>query len=393
MWSLPIDPTWREPVSDARLLGIGLGALIGSIAWMGLIARRHRRNLDRIPLRIHVAGTRGKSSTTRLIAAGLRAGGSRVVAKTTGSLPRLILPDGSEEIWPRRGPVSVSEQARFIARAVQLAADTVVVECMAIRKEMIWASERHLVRASTAVITNTRADHFEDVGEDPDAMADALRWAVPDRGRLIMAKEAANPGMIAWAAARNTSVVEVDTANLAPAQANRTLALAVCEAHGVPAAIAGPAMDMAVLDPDSFFERTLSIEGKTVRFANAFACNDVESFSRLWPTLDRGAGAPVVLLNARRDRPLRTRRFLEFLSVQAPLPILFVAGDLRALRLARRAGFASGAVRALRERAPAAVLAKLAASALPGGLIWGVGNYRGLGARLIGEMRERRPPC
>ena len=34
---------------------------------------RHQRNVKAIPIRIHVNGTRGKSSVTRLIAAGLRA--------------------------------------------------------------------------------------------------------------------------------------------------------------------------------------------------------------------------------------------------------------------------------------------------------------------------------
>src|SRR5437016_3845434 len=153
MWSLPIDPTWREHVPDARLIAICLVALGGCIAWMRFAAWRHRRQLRRIPIRIHVAGTRGKSTTTRLIAAGLRAGGRRVVAKTTGSQPRSILPDGSEEAWPRRGPASVAEQTRFIAHAACLGADAVVVECMAIRKELIWASETYLIEATMAVIT------------------------------------------------------------------------------------------------------------------------------------------------------------------------------------------------------------------------------------------------
>ena len=46
----------------------------------------HQRILRRIPVRIHVNGTRGKTSVARLIAAGLRAGGKRVYAKTSGTV-------------------------------------------------------------------------------------------------------------------------------------------------------------------------------------------------------------------------------------------------------------------------------------------------------------------
>src|SRR5215471_19083625 len=69
-------------VPDARLFAIALAALACCIVWLGAAGWRHRQNLRAIAVRIHVAGTRGKSTTTRLIAAGLRAGGLRVVAKT-----------------------------------------------------------------------------------------------------------------------------------------------------------------------------------------------------------------------------------------------------------------------------------------------------------------------
>src|SRR6476660_4712029 len=74
----------------------------------------HRRSLKRIPIRIHVNGTRGKSSVTRLIAAGLRAGGIPTCAKTTGTLPRMILPDGSEYPVYRPSTPNVLEQLRIV---------------------------------------------------------------------------------------------------------------------------------------------------------------------------------------------------------------------------------------------------------------------------------------
>jgi len=67
--------------------------LIGN--WI-LEYRRHSRKVAAIPIRIHVNGTRGKSSVTRLIAAGLRAGNVKTVAKITGTQPRVVLSDGRE---------------------------------------------------------------------------------------------------------------------------------------------------------------------------------------------------------------------------------------------------------------------------------------------------------
>jgi hypothetical protein len=40
----------------------------------------------------------------------------------------------------------------------------------------------------------------------------------------------------------------------------------------------------------------------------------------------------------------------------------------------------------LRSRTAAAALAELAAAASAGAVIWGVGNYRGIGARLIAQL-------
>jgi hypothetical protein len=151
-------------------------------------------------------------------------------------------------------------------------------------------------------------------------------------------------------------------------------------------------MAAAAPDPASFLERTFDVEGRTVRFANAFSCNDVDSLALLWPTVKSGE-RPIVVLNARRDRPLRTQRFLAFLVAQVPMPLLFVVGDPLAARLARRAGFDPEAVKRLRARTPVDALRELATCAPAGGVIWGLGNYKGFGARLTAELNGRDATC
>ena len=55
-----------------------LTAATGLLTAAGIAeAAAHRRRLKQIPIRIHVNGTRGKSSVARLIAAGMRSGGIR----------------------------------------------------------------------------------------------------------------------------------------------------------------------------------------------------------------------------------------------------------------------------------------------------------------------------
>src|SRR5512136_1637588 len=207
-----------------------------------LEAYLHERCLRRIPIRIHVNGTRGKSTTTRLIAAGLRAGGHRVIAKTTGTLARIILEDGSEVPVRRRGRATIREQMTTIALAARRGADAVVLECMAIHPELQWVSERRMVRATVGVITNVRLDHTEVMGQTREAIARALSLTVPLRG-ILVAGSRDHLDVFAEACARHGSVLRPAPEPLgSDAMAvkaivdfpeNTTTALAACEAVGI----------------------------------------------------------------------------------------------------------------------------------------------------------------
>ena len=109
---------------------------------------RHQRYLKSIPIRIHVNGTRGKSSVTRLIAAGLRSGGYVTVAKTTGTMPRIILPDGRESAIVRLGPANIIEQKYILRFAASFKPEVLVIECMAVNPIYQWVTERSFVKST-----------------------------------------------------------------------------------------------------------------------------------------------------------------------------------------------------------------------------------------------------
>ena len=148
----------------------------------------HRGRLKRIPIRIHVNGTRGKTSVTRLIAAGLREAGIRCVAKTTGTVPRFILPNGREVPVYRPGGANVIEQKQSVTMAAAQRAEALVVECMALQPSLQWLSESKLVRATHGVITNARPDHLDVMGPTEEDVARALAGTVPFNGVFLTAE-------------------------------------------------------------------------------------------------------------------------------------------------------------------------------------------------------------
>ena len=356
-----------------------------------LVARAHRRRLAAVPVRIHVAGSRGKTSTARLIGAGLTAGGWRVLVKTTGTVPLVILPDGRSEPWPRSGPPSISELVRFFRVAEDWKAEVVVVESMGIAPEYLWASEHYLVRATHVVVTNLRPDHEEVLEGSRAAMSEAVALVMPSGGRVLLTPESAAEPILESCSTRGCVVNVVSTADLLPLEVNRRLALAVCAEVGVPSGAAERGMARAQPDPGAFFIAEVGDGEAVCSFANAFSCNDIISFLEVWNQHRRDAPT-VALLNARADRPLRTIAFLDALARLNPRPRLVLAGPAPR-RWALAAGFAPENVARLRARRAEDAVAELAEAAGNGGMVWGVGNYAGLGAEIMTHLRGRERPC
>ena len=296
-------------------------ACLAYLAWLFAEKRQARRDRQALPHVIHVNGIRGKSSVSRLIDAGLRAGGRRVFTKTTGTCPATIGVDGVENPIYRRGKPSIKEQLRILRMAAAQQADVLVIECMAVLPDYQKTSEEEMLRADIGVITNVRLDHPEEMGETLEEIADALSHTIPERGTLFTADANFRDYFSGKAQEKRTSLVVSDASDT-PDDAidfaeNVALALAVCEHLGVERSQALSGMRRYRKDPGAFRVETFSgRHGSRIVFLNALAANDPVSSARILDRVEQqgllARGKKMLLVNNRHDRPARTRQFIDF---------------------------------------------------------------------------------
>ena len=386
----------------------GITALLASLG--GVEAYVHRRRLAQIPVRVHVNGTRGKSSVTRLIAAGMRAGGLRTCAKTTGTLARMIFPDGDEYPVFRSGRANVIEQVRIVETAVAVGAEGLVIECMALQPAYQWLSESKLVRATIGVITNAREDHLEVMGPTEGDVALALCGMVPVKGHLFTAEQRHLEIIERACRDRKTELHAVSMGEIdgvtdeemagfkyVEHRENVALALAVCRHLGIARRRALEGMWNAKPDPGVLTEHQLDFFGRRIVFLNGFAANDPESTERLWnmaieryPRHQRR----LAVFNCRHDRPERSVQLARAAAKWKPADRYILIGSGTYL-------FATHAVKAgidpmqlvLAEQRPVDELFEVIIDLCErSALVMGMGNIGGPGLDLVRYFRNRSLP-
>jgi len=368
----------------------------------------HRRNVNRIPVRIHVNGTRGKSSVTRLIAAGLRAGGRVTCAKTTGTLARMIFPDGTEYPVFRPSRPNVIEQLRIFRAAAGCGAEALVVECMALQPYLQALSERKLVRATYGVITNARADHLEVMGPTEGKVAQALAGMIPPRKKLFTAETRHLHVFQAVAQDRGTSLVAVGEQDAAALtredmagfsyvehRENVALALRVCQELGVPKETALGGMWNAKPDPGAMSVHEIRFFGRVIHFVNGFAANDPESTERIWRmALDRfpAVDGRIAIFNCRADRPERS---LQLGKACAAWPaadhyLLMGSGTYLFARAATRHGLDGRKLTFCENLSVGEIFESAVGLSGASTLVMGMGNIGGQGLEVVQFFRNRR---
>lgn len=387
--------------------------LVMAALWVLLVAAglaeawRHRRILHSIPIRIHVNGTRGKTSVTRLIAAGLRNGGKRVCAKTTGSAAAFTDPEGREFALYRIAGANIIEQMRLISRMAKFKPEIVVIECMALQPQYQALTELRMVRSNVGVITNARADHLDVMGPSERDVGLALAGSTPVGGDLFTAEQDLLDIFAASTNDRSStlhSISAVETNAVSDAilsqfkysehAENVALALKVCTHLGVDreAALEG----MIALQPEAGAMRILHLEyfRRDLIFVNAFAANDPESTGRIWHQLiaKYGEGRRLIaVVNCRADRPHRSQQIAEAAAQwqAADSYIVMGSGTLMFARLAVKAGLDPNAIQVMEQGAMVDVIETIFEEAGQSALVVGMCNIHGGGEDIARFFQNR----
>ena len=326
-----------------------LGALALVLIISGLLEfRSHQLVLSNIPVRIHVNGTRGKSSVTRLIAAGLRAGGKRTFAKTTGTAPRVIDAEGIDRIIHRLRSPSIGEQVRLLKYFSAEKPDVVVMECMAVQPQYQWISEHQMVKSDIGVITNARPDHLDEMGPTDVDVVRSLCNSVPIDGTLITAEEKYKNILEEVAEQNGSEFLHSDEGSITDSELNKfsyiehpqniAIALDVCEKMGIKRDVALTGMHSVKPDLGALIVWKLKGENGSLQFVNGMAANDPVSTLQIWKfVIDRypTTSGSAVFFNSRDDRPLRTNQMLELTFEEIKPEHFIIRGDKIASKVNR----------------------------------------------------------
>ena len=281
----------------------------------------------KIPMIIHINGTRGKSSVTRLIAAGLRAGGKRIIAKTTGSAPALIFENGSETPIIRHHGANIKEQIKIIKFAAKRKIDILVLECMAVTPEYQWVTEHEIVQSNIGIITNSRLDHLDVMGPGLKNVTLSLCNTIPRHGILFTAEKKVFPLIKKEAKKMHCEIIQSDDSGISKEDMqgfshiehkdNVALSLKVCEHFGIDKKTALEGMYTAQPDIGAMEIYLNKSKDTELHFVHAFAANDPEStefvinsVKELYPRTH----AVAIVLNTRDDRIFRSKQLIRMLK-------------------------------------------------------------------------------
>ncbi|MBS3819243.1 poly-gamma-glutamate synthase PgsB [bacterium] len=370
------------------------------------------RSVRLIPLRICVTGTRGKSTVVRFLASSLREAGLSVMAKTTGSKPRIIYPKGEEREISRRGSPSILEGKRFLKEAAQHQVQVVVSEMMSIQPESHFIESQRILNPHVLVITNVRCDHLAQMGGSREEIASCIASSIPKEGTIFVPEEEFFSIFGEWAKKLHSRVIQIpgesidrnkrsQTRSLLPEfDENISLSLEVTHFLGVKKEVAWKGIAQA--QPDFGSPQAWRVETgsppKSWLCVSCFAANDPQSTRKVVDEVERKKWARgrnfIGLLSLREDRGDRTLQWINGLkkgTFSGFEKIYIVGRHARVVKRILRNTWGEK-LEVLKERDPQGIMDHLQTEMDERAVLVGMGNIGGLGERMVGYWRETGKP-
>lgn len=355
----------------------------------------YSRRLKQVPVRITVTGTRGKTSVVRLLASVLRADGRRVLAKTTGSEARYIMPDGSEEEIRRHGNISIIEQKKLINRALNNNVDYLLTEIMSINPENHFVETHKLLKPHISILTNFRSDHTEAIENNFNNNSDLFLNDVYPGSRVFIHKSENNQSFSRGVRERKSELFEAEKESAGSPffyeksmkhhfTDNLELVSAVSQYLKISDKAIYDGIQSAVMDIGKLEIFKLSFADKNIFYINSFAANDpVSSIKVIEKTLDMlNISDPQIygLLSLRHDRGGRTKQWLDYLLSEDAVSFraIFVSGRHSSI-FTRRLPSALK----LKETNPQEICRIINMSVENNSIVFGLANIKGLAVELL----------
>jgi poly-gamma-glutamate synthase PgsB/CapB len=367
---------------------------------------RHQKRISSIPIRIHINGTRGKSSVTRLIGAGLRAGGISNITKVTGTFPRLIIEDGTETYIHRKAAANILEQLSIVKFAASRKVDALVMECMALQPQYQTITERQMIHSNIGVMTNIRIDHTDVMGHTLEEIAETLGRTIPENEHLFTSENII-PGTIKKMADKRKTVIHfIDPETVSDEEMkgfryiehreNVSLALAICQHLNIDRQTALKGMYEAIPDAGVLMVFRVETFHKELVFYNGFAANDPDSTFLVWKKIRDEIGMEgkrIVLLNTRQDRLYRAEQLTEMVAkkLEKEIDFLMLIGQSIEVveNLAIRYGIPRSKLITVGWTTPDEVFEQILSVTDKTATIVAIGNMGGMGAGTVEYFEHR----
>ncbi|MFA6127844.1 MAG: poly-gamma-glutamate synthase PgsB [Bacteroidales bacterium] len=362
----------------------------------------YNRRISRIPIRISVSGTRGKTSVVRTLASICRSHGMRVLAKTTGSEAIFILPNGTSEKISRKGLTTILEQKRLISKALKLDVQCIITEIMSIHPDNHKTETQKLIKPGITLLTNFRADHTDVVGSSAEEISRLFIHDIYPGSTVILPETEVNKFIIKGIGEKKAKLI---TAPMGTCQeldlpvsvfqehipANLDLVMAAAQYLGIPKETIRTGILNTQLDIGQLEIFRLHENNRKIWFINAFAANDPVSTSQIISKTGEILAAEMTgttklagILSLRSDRGERSRQWLDYLRSDGNdlFTRIYVSGTHSPI-FARKLNN----VEQLRTHDPKKITRQIIESTQGDILVFGIANIHGLGKQLIGHWK------